>query len=193
MSLNGLLIPTEEYILNSLHKLNKISIFVVSKKVIMNNVVNIASYIANRYQEDFGLPIDEMKLHKLLYFTQREAIIQTDSPLFEAPFYAWKYGPVVKEIRELYRYNLLNEIPSEEWVEQYKPIFDKVFSQYAIKDSWSLSRLSHGEYSWINARKGLASNECGDAVMNIEDIRQDAKRIKLRRYVIKNVLKQQQT
>ena len=154
----------------------------------MNNVVNIASYIADRYQKEFGLPIDEMKLHKLLYFTQREAIIQTDNPLFETSFYAWKYGPVIKEIRELYRCNLLNDIPSVEWIEQYKPIFDKVFSQYAIKDSWSLSRLSHGEYSWINARKGLGSNECGNVMMKTEDIREDAKRIKLRRYVINNVL-----
>ena len=43
----------------------------------MEDVVKIASYICDRYQKEFGTRIDEMKLHKLLYFTQRECIAQT--------------------------------------------------------------------------------------------------------------------
>jgi len=38
--------------------------------------------------------------HKLLYFAQRESIIQTDTPLFDASFYGWRFGPILKEIRE---------------------------------------------------------------------------------------------
>ncbi len=48
----------------------------------MEKVTDIASYIYQRYQKQFGKCIDEMKLHKLLYFTQRESIIQTDEPIF---------------------------------------------------------------------------------------------------------------
>lgn len=40
----------------------------------MEDVVKVASYICQRYQREFGKRIDEMKLHKLLYFTQRESI-----------------------------------------------------------------------------------------------------------------------
>lgn len=38
----------------------------------MMGILQVASYIYKRYMDDFGARIDEMKLHKLLYFTQRE-------------------------------------------------------------------------------------------------------------------------
>lgn len=47
----------------------------------MLDVVKVASYISRRYEREYGSPIDEMKLHKLLYFAQRESLIQIDQPL----------------------------------------------------------------------------------------------------------------
>ena len=49
----------------------------------MENVVHVASYICQRYHQHFGKRIDEMNLHKLLYFTQRESNIQTGDPIFK--------------------------------------------------------------------------------------------------------------
>jgi hypothetical protein len=40
----------------------------------MISVVKIAAYICQRYHKEFGGQIDEMKLHKLLYFMQRECL-----------------------------------------------------------------------------------------------------------------------
>ena len=53
----------------------------------MENLMSVASYVFNRYQETMGEKIDEMKLHKLLYFAQRESIIQRNEPLFAEVFY----------------------------------------------------------------------------------------------------------
>lgn len=75
----------------------------------MEKVTTIASYIYQRYQQDYGKRMDEMKLHKLLYFVQREAIIQTDEPMFKERFEAWKYGPVMVEIRRMYKDDCLTE------------------------------------------------------------------------------------
>ena len=55
----------------------------------MIGILQVASYIYKRYMDDFGVRIDEMKLHKLLYFTQRECLIQKGEPMFEAQFEAW--------------------------------------------------------------------------------------------------------
>lgn len=153
----------------------------------MTDVLRIASYIAERYKREFKERIDEMKLHKLLYFTQREALIQTDAPMFDASFYGWKYGPVLLEIREGYRDDTLHTLPSEEIIQKYRGVFNKIFEHYAVKDSWSLSRLSHGELSWKNARIGLLPSENGNVKMKIEDIRKDAERIKMRRYLLKEM------
>jgi len=153
----------------------------------MVNVNSVASYIFERYKSEFGATIDEMKLHKLLYFAQRESIIQTGNPLFDATFRGWKYGPILKEIRELYKNGSFAPAVSGSDVSEMKPIVDAVFEQYAKKDSWSLSRLTHGEYSWRKSREGIPENINSDRPINVDDIRVDADRVKARRELLKEL------
>lgn len=151
---------------------------------LMEDVKVIAAYICQRYQVQFGQSIDEMKLHKLLYFCQRESIIQTGEPMFSAKFEAWKYGPVLVEIRQLYHDGIIQRMQIPENIYQYDFIFDKVFEAYAAKESWSLSSLTHGEISWQKARQGYTSDEQCHVAIDVEDIRMDAERIKFRRLVL---------
>ena len=146
----------------------------------MEDVIKIASYIASRYEKEYGCRIDEMKLHKLLYFTQRECIAQTGKPMFDATFYAWMYGPVLPDIRTLYKQDLLHDLPSEESVKKYLPIFDIVFKDLASTKSVMLSAISHGEVSWKNARAGYRKYDESNVPMKIEDIYEDARRYKER-------------
>ena len=153
----------------------------------MEDVVKVASYICQRYQRQFGKRIDEMKLHKLLYFTQRESIIQTGEPIFKECFEAWKFGPVLAPVRGLYRDNALNEdlpVPAQAW---YKSVFDTVFETYAPKDSWSLSSITHGEYAWRQARRGVCADGKSHELMQTADIRKDAERVRLRRFLYQKV------
>lgn len=150
----------------------------------MLDVLKVASYISRRYMSEYGERIDEMKLHKLLYFTQRECLIQTSEPMFTAKFEAWKYGPVMLDIRQLYKEDALHyELEAAE-IERYKRVFDKVFLQYAPKSSWSLSTLSHGEYSWKKARAGISRYDSCDVEMDVDDIRKDADRMRVRRFLL---------
>lgn len=144
----------------------------------MYNAIDIASYICNRYMQENGSQIDEMKLHKLLYFSQRESIIQNGEPLFSEQFEAWKYGPVLREIREHYKKDDFDYSYDDR---SLKPIMDKVFSEYSHILSWSLSMISHGEESWKRARKGLQEWENGNNKIAIDDIRIDAERVKMLR------------
>ncbi len=115
----------------------------------MENLMNIASYVFNRYLQTKGERIDEMKLHKML--------------------------------RNAYKDNLFYAVVDEQVIQRIVKIMDKVFIEYADKDSWSLSRLTHGEISWRNSRQGIADGENGDYPMDIEDIRKDAERVRTRR------------
>lgn len=156
----------------------------------MLSVAKAASYIYHRYKEEKETNIDEMKLHKLLYLSQRESIIVTGEPMFSAPFEAWKYGPVVVEVRDLYRKEALNETLTEQELEKYKPVFDYVFVNYADKDSWSLSILTHSETSWQNARKGLGPDDQSSNQLRLEDIRNDAEMMKMRRFFFDEIVPQ---
>lgn len=141
----------------------------------MYSAFEVASYIYNRYKRENNVSIDEMKLHKLLYFAQRESIIQSDEPLFTDEFEAWKYGPVLKEIRIHYK--------NDDFDKKYdnknlKPVMDKVFDEYSHILSWSLSMISHGEESWKRARKGIAEGENGCNKISTKDIFIDAYKVK---------------
>lgn len=156
----------------------------------MIDVVKVASYIYHRYKKDMHAEIGETKLHKLLYFSQRESIIRTGSPMFEEGFAAWKYGPVVVKVRNLYKTDKLNEMPSLDELAPFKESLDYVFQNYAIKDAWTLSILTHGESSWKNARKGYSAEDHCDTFLNIEDIKKDAERMKMRRFYFDKIVPQ---
>lgn len=150
----------------------------------MEDLMNVASYICNRYRAEYAVKIDEMKLHKLMYFSQRESLIQNRAPLFDVTFYGWKYGPVLKEIREVYRENAFYNVISSDVVDRISNVMNKVFEEYAAKDSWSLSRLTHGEIAWKNSRIGILDGANSDNPMKLDDIRKDADRIRERRAML---------
>ena len=152
----------------------------------MEKLLNVASYVFFRYQKEYGSVIDEMKFHKVMYFAQRESIILTDNLLFDGKFYGWKYGPILKEIRKMYKNNsfdCLNGLSCDS-TEAFNNIMNSVFSNYVPKDSWTLSMISHNELSWKQARKGIPDNANGDVVLSNDDIRKDALRVKFRREIL---------
>ena len=143
----------------------------------MEDVLNIAAHIAQRYYSEYNQQIDEMKLHSLIYFAQRESLIQTGEPLFNAAFYGCKYGPILKEIT-----GICIATPKD-FTRDCSSILNKVFDSYAKKDSWSLSRLTQGETSWNNSRLPENTNH----LMSLEDICKDAERMKSRRQMLKKL------
>lgn len=150
----------------------------------MEKVMEVAAYICDRYQNTYGQKIDEMKLHKLMYFAQRESLIQTGDALFNATFRGWKYGPVLRELRTPYKNpSLFPPVPNE-MIPRIQPVMDRVFAEYADNSSLSLSRLTHGELSWKRSREGISSYENSDVAINLEDIRLDAERIATRRKML---------
>ena len=155
----------------------------------MKSAIKVAAYICDRYNNMYREKIDEMKLHKLLYFAQRESLVQIDRQLFNEEFSGWKYGPVLKEIRNAFKNGTLNIEKFDDYLEDktFIGIMDKVFENYANKSSWSLSRLSHGEISWQRSREGLENEENGDNPIRLDDIRLDAERIKYRREMLKKI------
>lgn len=156
----------------------------------MIDVRKVATYVCKRYKKEYGIRIDEMKLHKLLYFIQREAIVQTDEPMFEDKFEAWRYGPVLVRIRQMYKDDDFVYPMTQEEEMYWKPVFDAVFETLASRKSWSLVAIAHGEYSWQKTREGLARDAHCQTEIATDDIRRDADRIKTRK-VLLHVLQHQ--
>lgn len=144
----------------------------------MERILDVAQYIYDEYKRQSGESIDEMKLHKLLYFAQRESLAITNEPLFEGDFEGWKYGPVSREVRIHYSDEGFYYKDKKELSAEGAYITKNVILQYGTLASWKLSQLSHDEFSWRNSRKGLAKDENGDVLLMIDDMRKDAEKIR---------------
>ena len=46
----------------------------------MDKIIDVPQYVFEEYKHIIGEAIDEMKLHKLLYFAQRESLAITNTP-----------------------------------------------------------------------------------------------------------------
>ena len=120
----------------------------------MEKILNVAEYIFREYYRVTGELIDEMKLQKLLYFSQRETLAILNKPLFNEEFEGWKYGPISREIRTVFTEDGMNA-ETEDIKSDSKYIINNVILEYGALASWKLSELSHKEVSWLNSRRGL--------------------------------------
>lgn len=67
----------------------------ISALVVCNNILQ------RSFKEK--IEVTPMKLQKLLYFTYREYLQETDKSLFSEPFLAWKYGPVLQSVYDEFK------------------------------------------------------------------------------------------
>ncbi len=144
----------------------------------MERIIDVAAYLVKKYQElSGGARLDEMKLHKLLYLMQRESFAISGGPAFEGTFEGWKYGPVSREVRSAYCEGEI-VVPTLAISARLQYLANNIILEYGALESWKLSELSHRDLSWQRAREGLAPNENGAVPLRLEDIREDAKKVR---------------
>ena len=147
----------------------------------MENTLAVAQTLYDSYLSKFNEPMDEMKMHKLMYFTQRESLICTKEPLFDEKFHGWKYGPVLLSVREEYKRGAsFNDSNTGISVDSQK-IVKQAFDRYAHMSAWKLSMLSHGELAWKVSRKGFKTGESGNIPLKLSEMRIDALREQTKR------------
>lgn len=147
----------------------------------MAQLLAVAKYLNELHVSKHDCEMDQMKMHKMMYFSQRESLMISGRPLFDGDFEAWKYGPVLTEVRGEYMtgnmfagtYDALNGKEIQ--------LVNGVFKRYDEYNSWQLSTLSHLETSWLEARQGLKMGEPGRNKMSLSAMFVDATKEKLRR------------
>lgn len=142
----------------------------------MENTLCVAKVLYDMYYEQKGVQMDEMKMHKLMYFSQRESLMYNNEPLFDGTFYGWKYGPVLKEVRSAYMTEALFSDVKGQVSEKTKKLLKNVLERYGSLSSWKLSSLSHEEFSWKKARTGLKADDDGNVKLLLMAMRVDATR-----------------
>lgn len=149
----------------------------------MQNSKCVGKALYDMYLSRFGQPMNELKMHNLMYFAQKESLMETDDLLFDEAVYGWKFCPSLMSVRAEYKKETPYGDVTAKVDEQTKELLEKVIARYGERTCWSLSRLSRDEVSWSDARRGLDPGENGNVPLRKNMMRVDAIREKsLREY-----------
>ena len=106
------------------------------------NVIDISSYIIE-YSNEIGSPVSNLKLQKLLYYSQAAMLVELGQKCFDSKIMAWEFGPVVVEAYQHYKEYGRDVIPNQEDC--------KVVDSYSqIRNPFELVRKTHEEDPWKN-------------------------------------------
>ncbi len=117
-----------------------------------------------------------MKLQKLLYYCQGWHLAWDGEPLFSERIEAWANGPVVRDIYDLHRgtFRLSHPLPAS-WgadctrlTNDERETVEVVVNFYRDWSADQLSRATHGERPWIEAREGLTPTERGTQEISLD-------------------------
>lgn len=129
----------------------------------MAQVIDVAKYLIKKSRPGTLENITNLKLQKLLYYSQGFHLAINHEPLFNEEIQAWVHGPVIPEIynefknysyREITQRYVNNEIDLSQ--KEMKLLDDvwEIFKSYTGKD---LEEMTHKEAPWLTARDGLNS------------------------------------
>ena len=105
------------------------------------------------------------KAHKLMYYAQALHLVKHGKPLFPDAIVAWPYGPVVRSLWAN-RSGVTINLPEDD-----KRAICEALTVYGHLTAAQLTRLSHSEAPWRDARKGLPANAKTSRIIPIEAIR----------------------
>lgn len=141
------------------------------------DIFNLCNWILDNYDyEKMGEKITHLKLQKLLYYYQGLSCAIYDKPIFNNTIEAWVHGPVVKEVYDKYKIYGYDPIPlpNKKVVldnSDLEPLFKKILRYYGELSAKQLENLTHKEFPWKNARKGLSNEDRGNIKIKVEDMR----------------------
>lgn len=77
------------------------------------NVIDVSSYIIE-YSNKINSPVSNLKLQKLLYYSQAATLVELGQKCFDSKIMAWEFGPVVVEAYQHYKEFGREIIPNQE-------------------------------------------------------------------------------
>lgn len=127
---------------------------------------DVAKYFLSLTDEDSGELISNLKLQKLVYYSQGFHLALYGEPLFREEIEAWMHGPVVPELYHSFKEYGSGPIPKPVDVDfdiyppKVKELLNDIYEVYGQFSAWKLRNLTHSEPPWINAEKSFNKEIC---------------------------------
>ena len=146
-----------------------------------HKAIDIAKWFINQSIDDIEKNGDKnggdeymtnLKLQKLLYYSQGCHLALENKPLFDCNIEAWKHGPVVQEVYEYYKHkgkcgivDRENDLPNFETNEI--ALLNLIIKTFGKFSAWQLREMTHTESPWLDTYEEQVMNK----VIPIEKIK----------------------
>lgn len=124
----------------------------------MNSAIDVARFLIFLKNNDHrGLSLSNLKLQKLLYYCQGYFLAMYNKPMFNDKIEAWKYGPVVRNVYNVYsEYGDLDiteevDLDSLQLNDQKLSIIAYVWKELGELRPTTLVDKTHSETPWLKA------------------------------------------
>ncbi|SDO37837.1 Panacea domain-containing protein [Geodermatophilus sp. DSM 45219] len=131
---------------------------------------DVAGYILDRLG-----PMESWKVQKLTYYTQAWALAWEGQPVFDDRIEAWTNGPVTPSIWNAHRkQRWVTRLPGahpDRLTPEQVDVVEAVLDFYGSCDGDTLSKMTHDEGPWQEARRGLSEGAWSDAEISQRSMR----------------------
>lgn len=144
----------------------------------MIDCLNVARYfIVRAYEDGIEAEMTNMKVQKLLYYTQCLYLALYDEPLFDEVIQAWRSGPVCPPAYRFYSEFEANQlpIPGKELLlkipNEKKKLLEEIWEYFGGYQLDRPSGMTYLEFPWKKARKGLPPQASSTEPILLEDMK----------------------
>lgn len=145
----------------------------MSTKRAVTTARTVANYIIWRCQRH-GDSITNLKLQKLLYYSQGWFLGLYGRPLFSEPLRAWVRGPVEYGVWKTYsefRWRpITKKVTKPALSEIGRAHVDEIIEVYGNFSALGLERMTHQEEPWKQARGGLAQGQPSTRIISQDNM-----------------------
>jgi len=145
----------------------------------MIDCLNVARYfIIRAYEDGIEAEMTNMKVQKLLYYAQSLHLALYNEPLFAEQIQAWRYGPVCPPAYKFYSEFEAKQlpIPDKESLLQLprekKELLEEIWEYFGGYHAYKLSDMTHVEFPWKKARKGLPPQASSTEPILLKDMKE---------------------
>lgn len=124
---------------------------------------SLADHLLVKCRES-GEVLTNLKLQKLLYYSQAWHLALHDTPLFAEDFQAWLHGPVLPS--QYYRFRDCQWRPIDIAISPpnisaagLENFVSEIIEVFGSETAVALELMTHREQPWIDARKGISATE----------------------------------
>jgi uncharacterized phage-associated protein len=146
-----------------------------ARKLGMPTATQYADWVVDYCATELGAPTDPMSLEKQLYYAQGFSLALRGEPLFAEDFEAWTNGPVVRPVWDRYHGSSpITKVRSPRFGsappllvpnDQTRAFLTDLIAFLSRLNALELSRATHNEEPWIEARDGLGPRDyCSDQI-----------------------------